>query len=311
MPYKDPVRRKEYHDKYNATYTEKYYSDLNKCVVDYIQTCEITDQHVWDLWCNRIKRKAKKHPYSVDFTNDVMFEMMVQGCFYCGKLATTIDRVDSTLGHTLENCVGSCHSCNVSKGSADPSTFIRKAYYRARGYYYDEDTNIWFVHKTKPRIDMYKRDANRKRVSFELTNEDFDILIKGDCKYCKRSPTLWFGIDRLVPSLGYVLGNVVSCCWDCNRDKLECDIETMSIRNEHISVRVDAGELVVGDYEKVVLHTGTKKNSKKVCAYGNVYDSKAEASRALGRSVNYVAISIKNGSHSNDIFEISDDFYSQ
>lgn len=306
MPYKDPVRRKEYHASYNSTYNEKYYKNLNQYIIDYISSGDIIDRRIWDLRCNQIKRSAKKYPYSEDFTNDAMFEMMVQGCFFCGDIATTIDRRDSTLDHTLENCVGCCHSCNVSKGSADPSTFIRKAYYRSRGYYFDDDVNIWFSHKTKPRVDMYKRDAKKKGVAFELTNEEFDILIKSDCEYCKRSPLTWFGIDRVIPSLGYVIGNVVSCCWDCNRDKLGDDVETMSMRNNKISVRVDAGELVLDDYEKVVLHTGVKKNSKKVCAYGKVYASKLEASRALGKCVSYVAMCIKNGSHPNDIFEISD-----
>jgi hypothetical protein len=48
----------------------------------------------------------------------------------------------------------------------------------------------------------------------------------------------------------------MSCCWDCNLDKLEDDVESMMKRNERIAVRVDAGELVIKEYEKVILRTG-------------------------------------------------------
>ena len=275
MPYKDPASRKEADARYRAANREKkkqYYErnkgreneadakrreDRKQNAYDSITSGIIIDRHKWNVWCNQIKSSNSKHPYSDDFTNDIMFEMMLQGCFYCGNFATTIDRIDSKLEHTLDNCVGSCYGCNNSKGAADPSTFIRKAYYRARGKYYDDDTDIWFViYKRKPRIDMMKSKANKQGVSFDLTKNDVGVLVKGDCEYCKRSPTTWFGVDRVVPSLGYVLGNVVSCCWDCNLDKLDDDVESVIARNERIAKRVDAGELIITEYDKVILHTG-------------------------------------------------------
>ena len=204
------------------------------------------------MLCNAIKRSAKynKHPYSNDFTNDVMFDMMCKGCLYCGDIATTIDRIDSKLDHTLDNCVGCCLGCNISKGDSDPATFVKKAYYRVRGEYYDDDIDIWFVRKNKPRVCDYKTPAKGKGVPFDLSNKDVDKLSKGDCVYCHRSPSTWFGIDRTVPSLGYVLGNVESCCWDCNKDKSTNDVDIMKVRNERIADRVDC--------EKVILRKGTR-----------------------------------------------------
>ena len=236
-----------------------------------------------------------------------MFEMMIRGCFYCGDIATTIDRVDSKLDHTPDNCVASCLGCNNSKSVTDPSTFIRKAYFRSRGEYIDDIKDIWHVNNIKPILYKYKKSADEKKVSFELTNGDFDTLINGKCEYCKRSPTTWFGIDRVAPSLGYTVGNSVSCCWDCNRDKHEESVETMTKRNERITARVIANELIIDDYERVVLHNGTQKSSKKVCVYGQVYENMSEASRALGKGTNYVCNCIRNGTHRDDIFEISDE----
>lgn len=294
-------------------YSIKRYNDRKQHAIDSITTGKILDKKKWNMWCNEIKRHAKdnKQPYSEDFTNDAMFEMMTQGCFYCGDIATTIDRVDSKLDHTLENCVGCCYGCNNSKGVSDPATFIRKAYYRYRGEYYDVDTNIWFVNKRKPTMYGYIRKAKRKRVSFELSKEDFESLIKGNCEYCKRSPTSWFGIDRVVPSSGYVIGNVVSCCFDCNIDKLEDDIETMLKRNGRITDRVDIRKIVIDDREKTILHNGISSTIKKVCAHGHVYASQSDASSALKRSDNYVNGCIKNDTYPDDIFEISDEFYEE
>ena len=296
MPYKDPTGQKEY--------STKRLEDLKRHAMDSITSGEIIDHHKWDVWCNIIKRGAKKYPYSEDLTNEKMFVSMANNCFYCGDIATTIDRIDSTLTHTPENCVGCCFGCNISKGASDSSTFIRKAYYNARGGYIDENTDIWFENKTKPKMSDYKKRANKKGVSFDLTKEEWDILIKGVCEYCKRTPPKWFGIDRVKPEDGYVIGNVVSCCFDCNNDKHVADIKTTRKRNERIANRVDNGVLVITDCEKTTLHKGTQNTSKKVCVYGKVYTSHQEASRALGKSKSYVGMCIRDGRYSDDIFEV-------
>lgn len=288
MGYKDPAKKKEYKKEYYEKNKEKFkeifkeYRVKNKEKIkedkdeyckkqkqnayDSITSGEIIDRHKWDIWCHDIKKSAKinKQSYSDDFTNDIMFKMMIQGCFYCGDIATTIDRVDSTLVHTLDNCIGCCRGCNMSKGTADPSTFIRKACYRVCEKYYDDDVDIWYVNKTKPRMHIYKSHAKKKGVSFDLTKEDWDKLVKGTCAYCKRRPTTWFGVDRVVPSQGYILDNVVSCCFDCNLDKLEDDVESMMARNERIINRVISGELVIPRCEKVILHRNHKNKVELV-----------------------------------------------
>ena len=300
MPFKDPVKKKESE--------VKYYKDLTQHAMNSIKIGEIIDQHKWNVWCNTIKRRAKKYPYSDEFTNVVMFEMMIQGCFYCEDIATTIDRVDSKFPHTPDNCVASCWECNNSKGTADSSTFIRKAYYRARGNYFDDITDIWFVYKKKPSMSQYKQNSDKKGVPFDLTKTDWDTMIHGGCVYCHRPSDTWFGIDRIVPSSGYVLGNTVSCCFDCNLDKYERDVDTMMKRNERIADRVDDGVLVIKKCDKVTLHQGIQKSSNKVCVFGIVYSSKSEASRALGKCDSYISKCIKEGWHPGDIFEI-DEFY--
>ena len=327
----DPVKRKElyernkeknkekskrYYEKHReqvSSTVKKYYEDRKQYVVDYITAGEITDKNKWNVWCNKIKRDAKtnKHPYPDDFTNDIMFEMMSQGCFYCGDIATTIDRLDSALEHTVDNCAGCCHDCNISKGNADPMTFVRKAYYRARGKYHDTVTDIWYVHKSKPSMCNYKIRAKKKGVTFGLTKEDFDILVTKDCEYCKRSPTTWFGIDRVIPTKGYVFENTVSCCWDCNTDKLIDDVDTMMARNERIAVRIDTCNIVIDEFDKAIRHNGIKSSSKTVCVHGKVYANQGMASRALVKCRSYVNECIRHGRQIDTIFEITNEFYEE
>jgi 5-methylcytosine-specific restriction endonuclease McrA len=291
---------------------EKEKRDMrNKNAYDSITSKSIVDHKSWDQWCNEIKRCAKKskHPYSDEFTNDIMFDMMAGGCYYCGDVATTIDRLDSTLDHTLDNCVGCCGPCNNSKGAADPSTFVRKSYYMAREEYIDEVTDVWHTNKAKPSMCHYAVRASKKGVSFELTKKKFENLIIGNCEYCHRTPTTWFGIDRVVPSLGYVDDNVVPCCFDCNVDKHEQDVQMAMNRNERIAKRVDDGVIFVEECQRIILHTGTKSNSKKVCVYGQVYDNQHKASKAIGKNDNYVCTCIYRGIYTDNIFRISDEFY--
>lgn len=77
-------------------------------------------------------------------------------------------------------------------------------------------------------------------VPFELTFKQFYDLTQEDCHYCglpakdsnvttayknSMAPFRYNGLDRVVCSLGYVLGNVVACCKYCNRAKNDLTYE--------------------------------------------------------------------------------------
>jgi 5-methylcytosine-specific restriction endonuclease McrA len=280
----------------------------------------ILDMKKWNQWCNNtIKNSGKQSSklYSEDFTNDIVFEKLIQGCFYCGDFATTIDRLDSSIkAHTVDNCVGCCYACNTSKGASDPITFLLKAYYYAYGDYFNDNVDIWYVHKTKPRFLWYKNSAEKKQVSFELSRENFNVLTTDKCYYCERNPINWFGIDRIKPSEGYVMGNVVTCCFDCNLDKHINSVEETARRNKKIAERLKNDHFDLKEFTNKVskskIHKGISLNSKKVCAYGRVYENRAEASRDLGKAyTSYVSICIRDCIHLDDIFDISEEFYNE
>lgn len=61
----------------------------------------------------------------------------------------------------------------------------------------------------------YRANANRRRIEFSLTLDDFCRLWQRDCTYCGKCIDT-IGIDRIDNSLGYISGNVMPCCYDCN-----------------------------------------------------------------------------------------------
>lgn len=83
----------------------------------------------------------------------------------------------------------------------------------------------------------YKYTASKKGYIFNINFDTFLELVKQNCSYCGITPNLKVtnetkskseqinGIDRLDPELGYVEGNIVSCCSDCNYAKRRMSVD--------------------------------------------------------------------------------------
>lgn len=80
-------------------------------------------------------------------------------------------------------------------------------------------------------IDANRCGAKKRFLEHSLTDDEMCSIMSNACYYCglppsnrytKRGdvePFIYSGIDRVDNAVGYVPGNVVSCCWDCNRRK--------------------------------------------------------------------------------------------
>jgi hypothetical protein len=79
-----------------------------------------------------------------------------------------------------------------------------------------------------------KRAEQLYKLPFTLSDEEAARLLTGNCFYCGAEPAtvkqrkgdlfgrfVYSGIDRLDSRLGYMPGNVVSCCTPCNRAKMD------------------------------------------------------------------------------------------
>lgn len=80
-------------------------------------------------------------------------------------------------------------------------------------------------------ISIYKSNAKKRKISYELSYDEFASIINEPCAYCgdanenilnkaKYEDFPYTGIDRVDNSLGYVKENTVPCCEFCNRAKL-------------------------------------------------------------------------------------------
>jgi len=65
---------------------------------------------------------------------------------------------------------------------------------------------------------VYTQNAKYKKLSFELTFEQFMTFWQKPCNWCGTQIET-IGLDRIDSSRGYTIDNVKSCCWFCNRAK--------------------------------------------------------------------------------------------
>lgn len=77
-----------------------------------------------------IRTKAKQRKKEWTLTNIEAFKLITNECTYCGhapkwpESRVGIDRVDNSIGYTIENCVSCCFTCNSAKGSKTAEEFI-------------------------------------------------------------------------------------------------------------------------------------------------------------------------------------------
>ncbi len=64
------------------------------------------------------------------------------------------------------------------------------------------------------RLRMYRYQARKRGLVFELTREQFATLTSQRCFYCGHSGKV--GVDRKDNEQGYTLQNSVPCCGICN-----------------------------------------------------------------------------------------------
>ena len=71
--------------------------------------------------------KARGRGHTPNLTLEQWRSLINKPCVYSGHMTngpTAIDRIDSTIGYTLENCVPCCGECNRAKGQMAHEEFI-------------------------------------------------------------------------------------------------------------------------------------------------------------------------------------------
>lgn len=188
--------------------------------------------------CKKIK-KFSKFSYLSNLDTD-------QLTFYYNGL----DRIDSNLPHNLNNCVTACFICNRAKSDLGLIKFIEYLYKLISKIRIDpaeyrklinSDLSI-FTDKNK--FSVYKSIRSVKKGCYndiDFSIEKFYQLTQLPCYYCgcefsnianrakhikkssqfaKETGNYYYnGLDRLDPSKGHIMTNIIPCCIVCNRSK--------------------------------------------------------------------------------------------
>ena len=79
---------------------------------------------------------------------------------------------------------------------------------------------------------LYIGSAKKRNIELNITQVQFEKLVKKDCVYCGQTPIDGKnGIDRKDNSIGYLIDNAVPCCFKCNQMKGKLKVDAFI---EHI-----------------------------------------------------------------------------
>jgi hypothetical protein len=159
----------------------------------------------------------------------------------CGK---QFSKSTSDINRSAKSSWSSCRTCSQQKNKSK-----------------DLGESSW-----RHLYNSYKNGADKRNLQFELNMETFKSICKNNCFYCGKPPRefnryhsnktesiakiskftkdrAWVsanGIDRIDPTKGYILNNVVTCCSICNYIKLDLQKEDFlnQIKNiyEHLGL---------------------------------------------------------------------------
>lgn len=122
----------------------------------------------------------------------------------------------------------------------------------------------------------YFETADKRRLSFQLSDDEFHALTQGNCHYCGDKPRqlttsynhsyTYNGIDRVDSGRGYTPGNCVSCCKHCNYMKRDMGLAEFAERILVLSDRLRAGTAPRIDDLAPGVHEYTNETGRR-CGY--------------------------------------------
>ena len=186
------------------------------------------------------RHAAKQRKKTISLSMQEQKTMVTSACHYCSVSATNevpngIDMLDAMcMDYRLDTCVPCCTSCNLFKGGMKKEDFISQskaiADFTTNGTRSKMYTPYRIIHGglnvSIPRkaimyygahtYKRYKYGAAYRKLSFEITESDFNAMKRMGCTFCGLQKSLYIGIDRIDSSRGYVKDNVQPACTTCN-----------------------------------------------------------------------------------------------
>jgi hypothetical protein len=88
--------------------------------------------------------------------------------------------------------------------------------------------------KPTTRFKNYKNNAKRRCYSFDLSFDEFMKFWQQPCWYCGNEIKT-IGIDRIDSKIGYIHGNIISCCISCNWAKNTMTLKEFLVLSNRIA----------------------------------------------------------------------------
>jgi hypothetical protein len=184
------------------------------------------------------KRGAKERNLKFEYNDDEFIELMNKPCHYCNIESTNeqlngVDRFDNSKGYIENNCVPCCEICNYLKNTKTIAEFIGMVKHILshiglikKKYNYEQCFNDYNNKSIERIFCSYVEGAKNKKRAFELDMQTFSKIIEKDCYLCGKKTLNKHknGIDRLNNGKGYIVGNTLPCCGNCNYFKHKNDI---------------------------------------------------------------------------------------
>jgi hypothetical protein len=189
-------------------------------------------------------RSAKDKGIPYELTDELFEDLSNSECFYCGRVPSEgdfngLDRLNSSVGYTMDNVRACCKECNLSKGAMWPHDFIaqtgRIVYFHTQSRAAAElFTDTEYFSANGSAFHKYVNRAKLKNLEFTITESDHAIITSQNCYLCGNRPEFGCGIDRYDSNLGYTLENCRPCCATCNIMKRSCEHADFLNRCIHI-----------------------------------------------------------------------------
>ena len=196
------------------------------------------------------KTSANSKQLEISLTKGDFMDMVVLPCYYCGiiqpKGFNGINRLNSTQGYVMTNCVSCCEMCNRMKGCLGPTIFINRiehilthlSIYSGRLHPEDFNNSMCISYSE------YRLTAKKRNIDFHISKEYFYEKTKEPCYLCGKmtSSTHKNGLDRYDNMLEYSEINCRTCCSNCNYLKRDYEYEKIIekcklIYQKHIDVQ--------------------------------------------------------------------------
>jgi hypothetical protein len=212
---------------------------------------------------------AKRKNLVFEFTYEDYENTVKMICYYCHEMNEKgfngLDRINQSLGYTIDNCVSCCSQCNYMKGSMSKLAYIQRAcHISTKG-----NIPFWnaFANNRSVSYSSYMRRALNKGIGFNITIEDFEDCKSNPCYICGKVNSLEHtnGIDRINNDLGYENSNISSCCCSCNTMKKAYSLESVlgklqKVYYNHAMYAVESTDVV----ENRIIVKSNKKSKEEL-----------------------------------------------